>query len=75
MAVQCGNVTRRRSSSVKVAAPLATCNANCLVDNSDNDGLESGRQVAVRCGNVARRRSSSLKMAAPLATCNALLSS
>ena len=39
------------------------------VDNSDTDGLKSGRQVAVRCRNATRRRSSSVKMAAPLVTC------
>ena len=66
MAARYRNVTRRRSSSVKVAVPLTTCNARVLVGNNDTDGLKSGRQVAARYRNVTRRRSSSVKVAVPL---------
>jgi hypothetical protein len=79
VAARCWNATRRRSSSVKMAAPLATCTKEeqirntarlfCKYDNSDTDGLKIGRQVAVRCRNATRLRSSGVKMAAPLATC------
>jgi len=71
VAVRCRNATGRRSSIVRMAAPIATCNLRFFMcDNSDTDGLKSGRQVAVQCGNATGRRSSRVKMAAPLATCN-----
>ena len=58
MAVRCRNATRRRSSSVKIAAPLATCTKEeqrSVIRFLSSEGvkpIEIHRRSTVQCGDA-----------------------
>ena len=58
MAVRCRNATRRRSSGVKMAAPLATCTKEeqrSVIRFLSSEGLkhiEIHRRMKVQCGDA-----------------------
>jgi hypothetical protein len=58
VAVRCRNATRRRSSSVKMATPLATCTKEelasviCFLSSEGVKHIEIHRQMKVQCGDA-----------------------